>query len=79
MATKTQAVTGVTLSYEERGTDKPGRPPVVLLHGFPLDSRMWEAQLPVLADAGRREEARPYISRFVSTAPEGIYGRDIER
>jgi 3-oxoadipate enol-lactonase len=54
MATKTQAVNGVTLSYEERGTDKPGRPPVVLLHGFPLDSRMWEAQLPVLADAGRR-------------------------
>lgn len=47
----TQQVNGVALSYTEQGT---GSPPVVLLHGFPLDARMWEAQLPAIASAGRR-------------------------
>jgi pimeloyl-ACP methyl ester carboxylesterase len=28
--------------------------PVVLLHGFPLDSRMWAAQVPALTSAGHR-------------------------
>jgi pimeloyl-ACP methyl ester carboxylesterase len=28
--------------------------PVVLLHGFPLDSRMWSAQVPALTSAGYR-------------------------
>jgi 3-oxoadipate enol-lactonase len=28
--------------------------PVVLLHGFPLDGRMWEAQIPALTNAGYR-------------------------
>lgn len=30
------------------------RPPVVLLHGFPLDNTMWSAQLDALAAAGHR-------------------------
>jgi non-heme chloroperoxidase len=28
--------------------------PVVLLHGWPLDSRSWEPQMPTLLDAGYR-------------------------
>jgi pimeloyl-ACP methyl ester carboxylesterase len=48
MAIKTQSVNGTTLSYHERG--RGGRN-VALLHGFPLDSRMWEAQLAALGDA----------------------------
>ena len=47
-----------------------------------LDPRNFDALYNLaheLAKAGRLEEARPYISRFVSTAPEGIYGREIER
>ena len=48
MATKTQPVNGTTLSYHDRGR---GDRNVALLHGFPLDSRMWEAQLAALGDA----------------------------
>lgn len=37
----TRPVNGVTLSYGDRGD---GAPPLVLLHGFPLDNRVWDAQ-----------------------------------
>ena len=46
----TQPVNGVQLHYTEHGSGTP----VVLLHGFPLDSRMWEAQVTALAAAGHR-------------------------
>src|SRR2546423_4475950 len=48
MASKTQSDNGTTLSYQERGQSARN---VVLLHGFPLDSRMWEAQLAALGNA----------------------------
>jgi tetratricopeptide (TPR) repeat protein len=32
-----------------------------------------------LLQAGRTEEARPYVERFVNTAPKAMYGSDIER
>ncbi len=38
----------VELYYETQGTGKP----VVLIHGWPLSGRAWEAQLPALVDAG---------------------------
>ena len=41
---------GGTLHTIDQGTGTP----VVLLHGFPLDSRMWAAQVPALAAAGHR-------------------------
>ena len=47
-----------------------------------LDPRNFDALYNValeLARAGRVEEARPYIERFIATAPAGIYARDIER
>ena len=47
-----------------------------------LDARNFDALYNValeLAKAGRVEEARPYIERFIATAPAGIYARDIER
>lgn len=40
---------GLTLHYRERGRGMP----VVLVHGFPLDSRIWDEQLEVLADRYR--------------------------
>jgi pimeloyl-ACP methyl ester carboxylesterase len=40
----------IDLYYEDNGTGSP----VVLLHGWPLDSRSWEAQLPALVQAGHR-------------------------
>jgi pimeloyl-ACP methyl ester carboxylesterase len=53
MPTCTQAVNGAALSYDERGPST-ARPPLVLLHGFPLDSTMWEHQLQSLSTAGHR-------------------------
>jgi len=42
--------TPVELYFEDHGTGDP----VVLIHGWPLSSRMWEAQVPALVDAGHR-------------------------
>src|SRR5688572_6819435 len=44
-----ETVNGVTLAYAQRGEGVP----VVLVHGFPLDSRMWGNQAHALA-AGYR-------------------------
>jgi 3-oxoadipate enol-lactonase len=48
---------GVKIYYTEQGSAAGGRgaqkPPLVLVHGFPLDSRMWDAQVAALAQ-GRR-------------------------
>ena len=40
----------IDLYYEDNGSGAP----VVLLHGWPLDSRSWEPQLPALVQAGHR-------------------------
>ena len=45
-----RTVNGASIHYEESGQ---GTPPVVLLHGFPLDSRVWKAQREALADRHR--------------------------
>src|ERR1700754_5055667 len=42
--------TPIEIYYEDHGSG----PPVVLLSGWPLDSRSWEPQLPPLLDAGHR-------------------------
>lgn len=42
--------TSIDLYYEDHGSG----PPVVLLAGWPLDSRSWEPQLPPLLDPGHR-------------------------
>jgi tetratricopeptide (TPR) repeat protein len=45
-----------------------------------LDPRLFDALYNLgtaLDDAGRRDEARPYLERFVSEAPPGRYGPDI--
>jgi Flp pilus assembly protein TadD len=47
-----------------------------------LDPRNFDALYNLAAElvnAGRMSEARPYIDRFVNTAPPGMYGPDIER
>ena len=40
----------VEIYYEDRGSGKP----VVLIHGWPLSGRSWEAQVPALIAAGYR-------------------------
>jgi non-heme chloroperoxidase len=42
--------TPVGLYYEDHGSG----PPVVLIHGYPLSSRAWDKQVPVLLEAGHR-------------------------
>jgi pimeloyl-ACP methyl ester carboxylesterase len=42
--------TPVELYFEDHGTGDP----VVLIHGWPLSGRMWEAQVRPLVDAGHR-------------------------
>ncbi|HEX8911862.1 MAG TPA: alpha/beta fold hydrolase [Humisphaera sp.] len=46
-------VNGVAIHYVDRGSGLP----VALVHGFPLDLRMWDAQLPDLTAAGHRAVA----------------------
>ena len=38
---------GTTLNYEDKGS--PDAPPLILLHGFPLNLEMWRAQIDGLA------------------------------
>ena len=45
-----KATDGTQLYYKDWGHG----PPVVLIHGWPLDADMWEYQAPVLAQAGYR-------------------------
>jgi pimeloyl-ACP methyl ester carboxylesterase len=47
---RTDAHDQVELHYEDHGTGRP----VLLIHGWPLSSRSWEAQVPALVDAGYR-------------------------
>jgi pimeloyl-ACP methyl ester carboxylesterase len=42
--------TDINIYYEDHGQGQP----VVLIHGYPLNGRSWERQLPVLLDAGYR-------------------------
>ena len=46
----TENNTPVELYYEDHGSGRP----VVLIHGWPLSGRSWEAQVPALVEAGHR-------------------------
>jgi non-heme chloroperoxidase len=46
----TENSTDIEIFYEDHGSG----PPVVLIHGFPLNGRSWERQQSVLLDAGYR-------------------------
>ena len=46
----TEAHKPVEIHYEDLGSGKP----VVLIHGWPLSGRSWEAQVPALIAAGYR-------------------------
>ncbi len=50
LTTGTDHETPVELHYEDVGSGRP----VVLIHGWPLSGRSWEAQVPALVEAGHR-------------------------
>ncbi len=49
--TRTMEIDGTTISYREAGADQqdPGKPVIVLLHGFPTSSHMFRDFIPLLA------------------------------
>jgi 3-oxoadipate enol-lactonase len=49
MPSWTHPATGTLLAYDDRGSG----PPLVLVHAFPLDRRMWQVQTDELSDAHR--------------------------
>ena len=63
----------MTMAYEERG--QVDRPVLLLVHGFPLDSRMWSAQLDGLASEAR-VIAPDLRGHGRSDAPPGPYSVD---
>jgi non-heme chloroperoxidase len=69
---KTTGAHATDLYYEETGTGKP----VVLIHGWPLSHRMWEAQVTALADAGFRCIAYDRRGFGESGKPMGGYDYD---
>ncbi|MEV5981473.1 alpha/beta hydrolase [Streptomyces sp. NPDC052114] len=54
VATREITTGGVTLRVFDHGEERPGRPPVVLCHGFPELAFSWRHQLFALAEAGHR-------------------------
>ena len=43
---------GLSMSVLEAGFETPGRPCVILLHGFPELAYSWRKVMPILAQAG---------------------------
>ncbi len=64
--------TPVELYYEDLGSG----PPVVLLHGWPLDSRSWEPQLHPLLESGQRVILYDRRGFGRSSRPAGGYDFD---
>ena len=62
----------VELHYEDYGAGKP----VVLIHGWPLSGRSWEAQLPALIGAGYRVIAYDRRGFGASSQPWSGYDYD---
>jgi len=62
----------VELHYEDHGSGKP----VVLIHGWPLSGRSWEAQVPALIAAGHRVVTYDCRGFGWSSQPWGGYDYD---
>ncbi len=66
-------INGVTMAYDDSGSG----PPLLLIHGFPLNRRMWRPQLNKLPLAGYRVIAPDLRGFGESDAPEGPYSMEI--
>jgi pimeloyl-ACP methyl ester carboxylesterase len=66
-------INGVTMAYDEEGRG----PVVVLIHGFPLNRRMWRPQVTALAGAGYRVITPDLRGFSESDAPDGPYSIDL--
>ena len=66
-------VNDIDLAYDDCGQG----PAVLLIHGFPLNRRMWQPQLPALAGAGYRVIAPDLRGFGESEAPSAGYSIDL--
>ncbi|MBY6351521.1 alpha/beta fold hydrolase [Rhodococcoides corynebacterioides] len=64
--------TPIDLHYQDRGEGAP----VVLIHGWPLNGRSWEAQITSLLDAGHRVVTYDRRGFGSSSQPESGYDYD---
>jgi non-heme chloroperoxidase len=62
----------IALYYEDHGSGRP----VVLIHGYPLNGRSWEKQVPALLDAGHRVIA--YDRRGFGASSQPTVGYDYD-
>ncbi|MGO8961704.1 MAG: alpha/beta fold hydrolase [Streptosporangiaceae bacterium] len=62
----------ISLYFEDHGKGKP----VVLIHGYPLSSRAWDKQVPVLLEDGRRVIAYDRRGFGKSSQPAAGYDYD---
>jgi pimeloyl-ACP methyl ester carboxylesterase len=62
----------IELDYEDHGSGRP----VVLIHGWPLSGRSWEAQVPALVEAGHRVVAYDRRGFGASSQPWDGYDYD---
>jgi non-heme chloroperoxidase len=62
----------IDLYYEDHGEG----PPVVLIHGYPLSSRAWDKQVPVLLEAGHR--VITYDRRGFGKSSQPVSGYDYD-
>jgi non-heme chloroperoxidase len=62
----------IELYYEDHGSG----PPVVLIHGYPLSSRAWDKQVPVLLDMGCR--VITYDRRGFGKSSQPVTGYDYD-
>lgn len=69
---KKARVNNMELAYIDQGQGRP----VVLLHGFPLNNSMWQAQIPALA-SNFRVIAPDFRGHGESEAPSGTYSMDL--
>ena len=62
----------IELYYEDHGSGRP----VVLIHGYPLSSRAWDKQVPVLLDDGHR--VITYDRRGFGRSSQPTFGYDYD-
>ncbi len=70
-------VNGLRLHVLEAGADPPGRPVVLLLHGFPELAWSWRRIMPTLADAGYHVIAPDQRGYGATTGWDAAYDGDL--
>ena len=73
-----QGINGLHMHYLEAGFESPGRPLLLLLHGFPELAYSWRKVMPALAAAGYHVVAPDQRGYGLTTGWSDDYDEDIE-